>query len=76
MYCKKFTKGGGIHKMKQHLAGVRGDIRPCRHVPPNVKYRMENSLQEVVKPKKASQAACEFENPYGPNVSQFEGDEQ
>ena len=37
---------------------------------------MENSLQEVVKSKKASQAAYEIENPYGPNVSQFEGDEQ
>ena len=37
---------------------------------------MENSLQEIVKSKKASQAVYEFENPYGPNVSQFEGDEQ
>ena len=36
MYCKKVTKGGGIHRMKQHLAGVKGDIRPCRSVPPDV----------------------------------------
>ena len=64
MYCK----GGGIHRMKQHLVGVKGDIGPCRSVPPDVKYRMENFLQEV-KSKKASQAAYEFENPYGPNVS-------
>ena len=62
--------------MKQHLAGVKGDIGPCRSVPPDVKYQMENSLQEVVKSKKASQADYEFENPYGPNVSQFERDEQ
>ena len=62
--------------MKQHLAGVKGDIGPCRLSPPDVKYQMENSLQEVVKSKKASQAAYEFENPYGPNVSRFEGDEQ
>ena len=76
MYCKKFTKGGGIHRMKQHLAGVKGDIGPCRSVPPDVKYRMENFLQEVIKSKKASQSAYEFENPYCPNVSQFERDEQ
>ena len=43
MYCKKVTKGGGIHRMKQHLTGVKGDIRPCRSIPPDVKYRMENS---------------------------------
>ena len=30
MYCKKVTKGGGIHRMKQHLVGVKGDIRPCK----------------------------------------------
>ena len=76
MYFKKVTKGGGIHRMKQHLAGVKGDIGPCRSVPPDVKNRMENSLQEVIKSKKASQAGYEFENPYGPIVSQFERDEQ
>ena len=35
---------------------------------------MENSLQEFVKSKKAAQEAYECENPYGPNVSQFQGD--
>ena len=37
---------------------------------------LTNSLQEVVKSKKTSQAAYEFENPYALNVSQFEEDEQ
>ena len=49
MYSKKITKGRGIHRMKQHLAGVKGDIGPCRLVSPDVKYRMENSLQKVIK---------------------------
>ena len=35
---------------------------------------MENSLQEFVNSKKATQEAYEYRNPYGPNVSQFEGD--
>ena len=29
MYFKKVTKGRGIHRMKQHLARVKGDIGPC-----------------------------------------------
>ncbi|XP_034695681.1 uncharacterized protein LOC117921833 [Vitis riparia] len=61
--------------MKQHLAGVKGDIGLCKSVPPDVKFRMENSLQEFVNSKKATQEAYECRNPYGPNVSQFEGDE-
>ena len=51
MYCKKVTKSGGIHRLK-HLAGIKGDIGPCRSVTLDVKYQMENSLQEVVKSKK------------------------
>ena len=60
--------------MKQHLAGMKGDIGPCKSIPPDVKFRMENSLQEFVNSKKATQEAYEYRNPYGPNVSQFVGD--
>ncbi|XP_034688130.1 uncharacterized protein LOC117916285 [Vitis riparia] len=35
---------------------------------------MEKSLQEFVNAKKATKEADEYINPYGPNVSQFEGD--
>ncbi|RVW33935.1 hypothetical protein CK203_082981 [Vitis vinifera] len=74
LYCKKVTKGGGIHRMKLHLARVKGDIGPCKSVPPDVRFCMENSLQEFVNAKKATKEADEYRNPYGPNVSQFEGD--
>ena len=57
--------------MKQHLAGVKGDIGPCKSVPPDVRFRMENSLQKFVNSKKAAQEAYENRNP---NVSQSEGD--
>ncbi|RVW37587.1 hypothetical protein CK203_074004 [Vitis vinifera] len=30
LYCKKIAKGGGIHRMKQHLVEVKGDIGPCK----------------------------------------------
>ena len=29
-YCKKITKGEGIHRMKQHLDEVKRDICPCK----------------------------------------------
>ena len=74
LYCKKIAKGGGIHKMKQYLAGVKEDIGPCKSVPPDVRFRMENSLQEFVNSKKATQETYEYRSPYDPNVSQFEGD--
>ena len=73
LYCKKIAKGGGIHIMKKHLAKVKGDIEPCKYVPPDVRFRMENSLHKLVKSKQAAQEAHECENLYGPNASQFEG---
>ena len=60
--------------MKKHLTRAKGDIGPCKSIPPNVRFRMENSLQELVKSKQGAQEAYESENPYGPNVSQLEGD--
>ena len=44
LYCKKIAKGRGIHRIKQHLARVKGDIGPCKSVPSYVRFRMENSL--------------------------------
>ena len=38
LYCKKIAKGGGIHRIKQHLARVKGDIGPCKLVSPNVRF--------------------------------------
>ena len=60
--------------MKQHRARVKGDIGPYKSIPPDVRFRMENSLQEFVNSKKATQEAYECRNPCGPNVSQFERD--
>ena len=71
---QKVAKGGGIHRIKKHLAGVKGNIGPCKSVPYDVRFRMENSLQELVRSNQRAQEAYEGENPYGPNVSQFEGD--
>ena len=29
MYCKKLIKGGGIFRLKQHLASIKGQVKAC-----------------------------------------------
>ncbi|RVX02327.1 hypothetical protein CK203_028276 [Vitis vinifera] len=48
LYCKKITKGGGIHRMKLHLAGVKGDIGPWDMA------EGEEEVQEMQSPMAAS----------------------
>ena len=45
----KKLQSGGIHRMKQHLAGVKEDIEPCKSIPSDDRFQMENSLQKFVK---------------------------
>lgn len=43
-YCNKVILGGGISRLKQHLAGERGNIVPCEEVPEDVKLQMQQHL--------------------------------
>ena len=38
LYCKKVVKGGHIHKIKQHLVGMKWGIGPFKSVPLNVRF--------------------------------------
>ena len=38
LYCKNVAKGGGIHRMKQNVTGVKGNIGPCKLVPHDVRF--------------------------------------
>ena len=58
--------------MKQHLVEVKKATGPYKSVPPNVRFRMENSLQEFVKSKNATQEAYQYKHLYSPSASQFE----
>ncbi|KAG6528237.1 hypothetical protein ZIOFF_010388 [Zingiber officinale] len=42
IYCHKTFAGGGIFRMKQHLAGARGSIVSCRKVPPEVRHAISD----------------------------------
>ena len=39
-YCQKEVGGGGIHRIKQHLAHTRGQIKPCKFVSEELKAEM------------------------------------
>src|SRR4051812_15273466 len=44
VYCAKEFRGGGINRIKQHLAGKSGDTLSCKKVDGDTKYRMEENL--------------------------------
>ncbi|XP_050938906.1 uncharacterized protein LOC103496546 isoform X5 [Cucumis melo] len=43
-YCNKVMLGGGISRLKQHLAGERGNVAPCEEVPEEVKVQIQQLL--------------------------------
>lgn len=43
-YCHKVILGGGVSRLKQHLAGERGNIAPCDKAPDEVKAQMQQHL--------------------------------
>ncbi|KAF7810248.1 hypothetical protein G2W53_036991 [Senna tora] len=52
MYCEKQFKGGGIHRIKQHLAGKKRDATVCKKVPYDVQFKLQNNLKEIDEKKK------------------------
>lgn len=62
-YCHKMILGGGISRLKQHLAGERGNIAPCDKVPEEVKSQMLQHLGfKVWERKKKLQEECKNED--------------
>ena len=37
VYSRQTYKGGGINRMKKHLAGIKGDIGSCKKVSHDVR---------------------------------------
>ncbi|XP_050238483.1 uncharacterized protein LOC126687974 [Mercurialis annua] len=48
-FCQKQICGGGINRMKQHLAGAKGNIDACKKVTADVRCEMKGLLEENVK---------------------------
>ncbi|KAG5566685.1 hypothetical protein RHGRI_002291 [Rhododendron griersonianum] len=45
LFCNKHLKGGGITRLKQHLAGVKGEVEACKNVQMDVKWQMNQMLE-------------------------------
>ncbi|XP_058227208.1 uncharacterized protein LOC131335736 [Rhododendron vialii] len=45
LFCNNHLKGGGITRLKQHLAGVKGEVEACKNVPIDVKWQMNQTLE-------------------------------
>ncbi|PKU87836.1 hypothetical protein MA16_Dca017608 [Dendrobium catenatum] len=51
LHCGIVYKGGGINRMKQHLARVKGNIAACKNVPHDVRFQMQENLKDISKRK-------------------------
>ncbi|CAH9103901.1 unnamed protein product [Cuscuta epithymum] len=55
IYCGKIFKGGGIHRIKEHLAGQKGNASTCLRVQPDVRILMQESLNGAAMKKRKKQ---------------------
>ncbi|XP_038972160.1 uncharacterized protein LOC120104679 [Phoenix dactylifera] len=46
-YCHKCFKGGGVTRLKQHLAGNSCEISACSECPPTTRQLMRKNLAEI-----------------------------
>ncbi|KAG6631013.1 hypothetical protein CIPAW_13G061100 [Carya illinoinensis] len=49
LYCNKVIRGGGITRLKYHLAGIPGNVEACKKVSEDVKWQMKELLDEMKK---------------------------
>ena len=45
-FCHTKKLGGGINRMKHHLAGMKGDTDACTKVPTDVRFKFMQTLKE------------------------------
>nr|POE79223.1 hypothetical protein CFP56_31352 [Quercus suber] len=65
IHCWKTYKGGGIYRMKRHLAGIKGDVAACMGVPYDVRFQMVENLKDISKSKEQTKKDQEASN-YSP----------
>ena len=51
VHCSKRINGGGITRMKYHLAGIKGQVEACKKVPPDVKWQMKQLIEDLTMEK-------------------------
>uniref|UniRef100_A0A6N2MQE4 BED-type domain-containing protein n=1 Tax=Salix viminalis TaxID=40686 RepID=A0A6N2MQE4_SALVM len=51
IHCNKRISGGGVTRLKYHLAGIKGQVEPCKKVPADVKWQMKQLLEDMTTEK-------------------------
>lgn len=64
LYCEKIFKGGGIHRIKEHLACQKGNAATCLRVLPDVRLQMLESLNGVAAKKRKKHKLTEETSSY------------
>ncbi|XP_078446769.1 uncharacterized protein LOC144715681 isoform X2 [Wolffia australiana] len=59
MYCHKLFSGGGIHRIKEHLACQKGNASSCPKVNADVRRSMQQSLDGAVMQRRKKQKLAE-----------------
>ncbi|XP_050290078.1 uncharacterized protein LOC126728268 [Quercus robur] len=53
LHCNKLIKGGGITRLKYHLAGIRGQVEPCKKVSSDIRGKdVDNDMGQIRGKKK------------------------
>uniref|UniRef100_A0A2N9IKD5 BED-type domain-containing protein n=1 Tax=Fagus sylvatica TaxID=28930 RepID=A0A2N9IKD5_FAGSY len=77
LYCNKLIKGGGITRLKYHLAGIRGQVEPCKSAPDDVKWQMKQLVEDLNKSKQTKRKInAEIARPYGDPIDIDEEEEE
>jgi hypothetical protein len=74
-YCQKEVGGGGINRIKQHLALARGNIKPCLEVSDELKAEMQDHL-DAYQADKAKNKKVQKEVGRSSSGTQFDNDLQ
>ncbi|KAK9283027.1 hypothetical protein L1049_011255 [Liquidambar formosana] len=72
IYCSKMFKGGGIHRIKEHLAGQKGNASTCHRTPSDVRLLMQQSLDGVVVKKRKKQKIADEITTINPPPSEID----
>ena len=67
-FYNKHIQGGGITRLKQHLAGILRDVGHCSKVPSDVQWKMKQLLDDLKKEQAKKKVRDEIGNPYSDYV--------
>ncbi|KAJ7001860.1 hypothetical protein NC653_012061 [Populus alba x Populus x berolinensis] len=51
VHYSKRINGGGITRLKYHFAGIKGQVEACKKVPPDVKWKMKQLIEDLTMEK-------------------------